>query len=151
MNERTKRQPEIDPPICTHDALEPRVIRDEFDYGPEDDRIRIVIEAVPVMVCSVCGEVFYGPVAGQMHHRAICKAYHLMTPEEIKDVREQLGKTQEEFAELTGIGVATLSRWEKGRLMQTRAHDNYLRLLQALPEAVHLLENGATCVERIQR
>jgi putative zinc finger/helix-turn-helix YgiT family protein len=142
MDEQVKSQLEINPPICIHDSLEPQVIRDEFDYGPEDDRIKIVIEAVPVMVCSVCGEVFYGPEAGQMHHRAICKAYHLMTPEEIKGVREHLGKTQEEFAELTGIGVATLSRWEKGRLIQTRAHDNYLRILETVPEAVRVLENG---------
>ena len=138
-------------PACSHRTLEPRIIRDEFDYGSDDDRVKIVIEAVKVLVCAACGEVFYGPEAEHAQHRAICKAYHLMTPEEIKGVREQLGKTQEEFAELTGIGVATLSRWEKGRLMQTRAHDNYLRLLQALPEAVHVLENGATRVERFQR
>ena len=124
---------------CPHKCLQPRIIRDEFDYGPDDDRVKIVIDAVQVKVCAACGEVFYGPEAARAHHLAICKAYHLLTPEEIKGVREQLGKTQEAFAELTGIGVATLSRWEKGRLVQTRAHDNYLRLLQALPEAVHVL------------
>ena len=58
-------------------------------------------------------------------------------------VREQLGKTQEEFAELTGIGVATLSRWERGRLIQTRTLDNYLRILRAVPEALDLLQRPA--------
>ena len=91
------------------------------------------------MVCASCGEIFYGPEAEHAQHLAICKAYHLLTPEDIKGVREQLGKTQEEFAELTGIGVATLSRWEKGRLMQTRAHDNYLRILQTVPGAIQSL------------
>ena len=151
MSDRTTIQPEIEPPICVHDDLHPQVIRDEFDYGPNNDRIHIVIDAVPVLVCPQCGEVFYGPEAEQLHHRAICKAYQLLTPEEIKNVREQLGKTQEEFAALTGIGVATLSRWEKGRLMQTRAHDNYLRLLNALPEAVHVLEEGTNRVGQFQR
>ena len=136
-------------PNCDKGILEHRVIRDEFDYGPDEERVHIVSEAVPVRVCPACHEIIYGPEAARIQHRAICKAYHLLTPEEIKGVREQLGKTQEEFAELTGIGVATLSRWEKGRLIQTRAHDNYLRLLQVLPEAVHVLENGATRVERI--
>ena len=124
---------------CPHRHLEPRLIRDEFDYGPDSDRLKIVIEAVQVKVCTACGEIFYGPEAAHAHHLAICKAYHLLTPDEIKGVREQLGKTQEEFAELTGIGVATLSRWEKGRLIQTRAHDNFLRILHSSPEAVRVL------------
>jgi hypothetical protein len=32
-----------------------------------------------------------------------------------------------------------------------RAHDNYLRILHALPEAVRVLENGAMRMERFQR
>ena len=126
-------------PRCSHKCVEPRVIRDEFDYGPDDDRIKIVAEAVPVLVCTACDEIFYGPEAGHAHHLAICKALHLLTPEEIKGVRDRLGKNQAEFARLTGVGVATLSRWEQGRLMQTRAHDNYLKLLLALPEAIGVL------------
>ena len=129
-------------PACSHRTLEPRIIRDEFDYGPDDDRVKIVIEAVQVLVCASCGEIFYGPEAEHAHHLAICKAYHLMIPDEIKGVREDIGKTQEEFAALTGIGVATLSRWEKGRLIQTRAHDNYLRILHTVPEAVRVLERA---------
>ena len=140
MDDRRKIQPEIEPRICTHDDLEPRIIRDEFDYGPDDERIRIVIDAVPVLVCPECGEVFYGPEAEHFHHLAICKAYHLLIPEEIEAIRERLGKTPEEFAELTGIDFEMLSRWEQGRLIQTRAHDNYLRILDAVPEAVRLLE-----------
>ena len=128
---------------CSHRTLEPRVIRDEFDYGPDDDRVKIVIEAVQVLACAACGEIFYGPEAEHAQQLGIRKAYHLLLPEEIKAVREQLGKTQEEFAELTGIGVATLSRWERGRLIQTRTLDNYLRILRAVPEALDLLQRPA--------
>ena len=144
MADRTRIQPEIEPRICLHDDLEPRIIRDEFDYGPDNDRVKIVIEAVQVLVCPKCGEVFYGPEAEKAQHLAICKAYHLLTPEEIKGVREKLGKTQEEFAELTGIGVEMLSRWEQGRVMQSRAHDNFLRVLRGVPEALVFLERPAS-------
>jgi HTH-type transcriptional regulator/antitoxin MqsA len=120
--------------------LEARSIRDEFDYGAENERVRVVAEDVPVLVCPACDEVFYGPEAEQVHHRAICKALGLLTPEEIKSLRERLGKSQVAFAQLTGIEAATLSRWEQGRLMQSRALDNYLRILDALPEAVLALE-----------
>ena len=140
MADRPNIQPEIEPRICVHDDLEPRIIRDEFEYGPENDRIHLVIDAVPVLVCPQCGEIFYGPEAEQAHNLAICRAYHLLSPAEVQAIRERLGKTQEDFAALTGIGVATLSRWEQGRLIQTRAHDNFLRILDALPEAVRHLE-----------
>lgn len=117
-------------PACGQGALVARVIRDEFEYGPEEDRITIVAEGVPVLECPACGETLYGPDAARVRHQAICRTLGLLTPEQIKGVREKLGKKQAEFAALTGIGVATLSRWEQGRLIQTRALDRYLRLLQ---------------------
>jgi putative zinc finger/helix-turn-helix YgiT family protein len=116
-------------------------IRDEFAYGPDDERVVIVAEAVPVLVCPQCGETLYGPEAAHVRHQAICRTLGLLTPEQIKSMRERLGKSQAEFAQLTGIGVATLSRWERGRLLQTRALDRYLRLLDVLPGAVPILES----------
>jgi putative zinc finger/helix-turn-helix YgiT family protein len=114
-------------------------IRDEFEYGPDDERITVVAEAVPVLACPACGETLYGPEAATVRHQAICRALGLLSPAEIKALRERLGPDQEDFARLTGIGVATLSRWERGRLLQTRALDRYLRLLDALPQAARFL------------
>jgi putative zinc finger/helix-turn-helix YgiT family protein len=116
-------------------------IRDEFEYGPDDERITVVAEAVPVLACPECGEVLYGPEAAKVRHQAICRTLGLLSPAEIKALRERLGPDQEDFARLTGIGVATLSRWERGRLLQTRALDRYLRLLDALPQAAWFLRN----------
>ncbi len=127
-------------PSCGHGALQARRIRDEFEYGPEDDRITIVAEAVPVLVCPACGETLYGPEAAAVRHEAICRTLGLLSPAEVKALRERLGPDQDDFARLTGIGVATLSRWERGRLLQTRAMDRYLRLLDALPQAARFLE-----------
>jgi putative zinc finger/helix-turn-helix YgiT family protein len=127
-------------PACGRRPLEERYIRDEFDYGPDDERIRVVAEAVPVLVCPACEEVFYGSDAERAHHRAICRALELLTPEQIRAMRERLGMSQAEFAQLTGIGVATLSRWEQGRLVQTRSLDNYLQVLDAIPHAIRVLE-----------
>jgi putative zinc finger/helix-turn-helix YgiT family protein len=124
---------------CGEQALEAREIEDEFEYGPEGERITVVAHAVPVLVCAKCGETLYGPEAARVRHRAICAALHLLSPEEIKALRERLGPSQEGFAELTGIGVATLSRWERGRLLQTRALDRYLRLLGKTAENVTFL------------
>jgi putative zinc finger/helix-turn-helix YgiT family protein len=130
-------------PTCGHQPLQPQVIRDEFEYGPDEERIAIVVEAVPVLVCPHCGETLYGPEASRLRCQAICRSQGLLTSEQVKAVRERLDMSQSEFARLTGIGVATLSRWERGRLLQTKALDRYLRVLGAFPEVIPWLESLA--------
>jgi len=127
---------------CGQQTLQFRKIEDEFDYGPDDERIKIIAHAVPVLICQNpdCGETLFGPEAARVRHEAICLALGLLTPNQIKTIRERLAHSQADFARLTGFGVATLSRWERGRLLQTQAFDRYLRILDALPEAVRVLE-----------
>ena len=36
------------------------------------------------------------------------------TPKQVKELRLRLGKTQKEFAEMLGVHVVTIIRWEKG-------------------------------------
>ena len=135
-------------PSCGEQALRCREIEDDFEYGPEGERITIVAHAVPVLVCARCGEMLYGPEAARVRQRAICSALHLLTPEQIKAVRERLGPSQEEFANLTEIGVATLSRWECGRSLQTRALDRYLRLLDCNPTNIKILQSLSLRTEK---
>lgn len=47
--------------------------------------------------------------------------------------------TRAVFAQVTGLGEATLNRWENGVKIQTLANDRYLRLL-ALPLNVQILK-----------
>jgi putative zinc finger/helix-turn-helix YgiT family protein len=133
---------------CNQQPLVARRIRDEFEYGPDDERLTVIAEDVPVLVCPACGETLYGPEAAAVRHQAICRTLGLLSPAEIKALRERLGPDQDDFARLTGIGVATLSRWERGRLLQTRALDRYLRLLDALPQAARFLESLLKPVEQ---
>jgi transcriptional regulator with XRE-family HTH domain len=60
----------------------------------------------------------------------------LLTPDEIRDGREKLGLTQKQFANLLGVGEATVSRWETGAQIQQRAMDRFLRVCLASPAAV---------------
>ncbi|WP_252177505.1 helix-turn-helix domain-containing protein [Endozoicomonas sp. 4G] len=39
---------------------------------------------------------------------------HEMTPLDIKDIRQQLDMTQEEFAQAVGVKLPTLRHWERG-------------------------------------
>jgi putative zinc finger/helix-turn-helix YgiT family protein len=124
---------------CRLGQLETIRIDDSFEFLGEDGPIRIVAQDVPFYHCPHCGERLSGLETAQVHHRAICKALGLLTPEEIRGIRDRLGMTQAEFSGLTGIGEATISRWERGRLLQNRANDRYLRLVAGLPQSVSLL------------
>ena len=77
------------------------------------------------------------PDAAAVRHEAICRVLGLLSPKQIRQLRQRLGKNRGEFARLTGIGVAALSRWEHGRLLPTRALDHYLRVLEENPGAQH--------------
>lgn len=127
-------------PQCGQGWLEPQIVTRRYDYEDGDRKVPVVAENLPVRVCTHCQETFSGPEAARIHHEAICRALGLLTPDEISSVRKRLGASQEEFAALTGIGVATISRWERGRLLQNKAMDLYLRLLDSNPENVRLLE-----------
>ena len=53
---------------------------------------------------------------------------------QIKEGRKALGLLQQELAERLGVAEATISRWETGTLIQSRAMDNLLRAYFALPQ-----------------
>jgi putative zinc finger/helix-turn-helix YgiT family protein len=127
-------------PVCGKGRLTSQTVTERFPYEGDGGPLLIEAKDVPIQVCDACGETFSGPEAARIRHHAICHALRLMAPEEIKALREGLGKTQQEFAALTGIGEATISRWERGRLLQNRANDNFLRLLAGNPANLKLLQ-----------
>ena len=59
----------------------------------------------------------------------------LLTPAEIRAARERLNLTQQQLQELLGLGGNSLSRWESGRVYQSRSHDAMLRVIFSVPEA----------------
>ncbi len=134
---------------CGHTPLRDETVTDRFEYRVDDNEV-ITVEAqdVPVEACPQCGEQFFGPAAVRAQHAAVCQALGLLSPQEIQAIRERFGPTQTEFGRLTGIGEATISRWERGRLLPSRALDRYLRLLSGNPANVVSLKgmaNGIRC------
>jgi transcriptional regulator with XRE-family HTH domain len=52
-----------------------------------------------------------------------------VTPESIKDIRSQLGLTQQAFADLLGVTFATINRWENGKAKPQRDRIERIRAL----------------------
>lgn len=132
-------------PNCGHAPLREETITDRFEYRPDgEEPLTVEVHDVPVEVCPKCGEKYFGSVAARVQHEAVCRSLGLLTPAEIQAIRERLGPTQAEFARLTGIGEATISRWERGRILPNRAMDRYLRLLDRNRANVTLLKTFAS-------
>lgn len=94
--------------------------------------------------CEPCQENFFSPEQMRAHFRAvkneIRKKYGLLPPERIAQIRRNLNLTQEQLERLLGTGPKTIVRWESGKVIQGRSHDNILRLLERDPALVKKLE-----------
>ena len=63
-------------------------------------------------------------------------AHGLLTSEELKERRERLSMSQAKFAEYLGVGIASVKRWEMGKVQES-AMDALIRL-KTEPEAARL-------------
>jgi putative zinc finger/helix-turn-helix YgiT family protein len=98
----------------------------------------VLVKEFPVLVCGECG---YKTIRGhqmQEFMRIAADVYRqkhvLLTSVEIRERRERLGHSQEEFANYLEVGIASIKRWELG-YVQDRAMDRLIRLSTDLAEA----------------
>lgn len=89
--------------------------------------------------CRKCGEGLLGPSEMDEAMRAVVAAYqrahHLLTAEDLKKLRQRQKLSQARLAELTGLGIASIKRWEGGLVLQTDANDESLRGILEAPKA----------------
>jgi len=113
---------------------------EEFDFDLGGEIVKVCAKDVPVKKCDKCGEEMSGPAAATVRHEAICRAAGLMAPSEIKALRDKFGWSQQYLADLTDFGVATISRWERGRLLQNRGNNKVLQAIRDCPPFREYLE-----------
>ncbi|MGE5110730.1 MAG: type II TA system antitoxin MqsA family protein [Acidobacteriaceae bacterium] len=115
-------------PECDAKDIKTEVKTQTFRYGKEPNAVELTAE-VPVRVCEACGFAFTDDEADQARDEVIRKHLGVFSPEEVRAVREKHTMDRAQFAELSGIGTASLARWESGALIQNIANDRYLYLL----------------------
>lgn len=126
-------------PACEHTKMVLQEVEDSFEYGAGAEKISVTAR-IPQYTCENCGLSFSDDAAEEQRHDAVCNALGVLTPREVRAIREAGGLSQAEFASLSGIGKASLGRWERGALVQNESNDNLLRLL-AHPENVRRLRD----------
>jgi len=115
-------------PECGSSKLTSKQEEYRFKYGKGAEAVELSA-LVEVEKCGDCSFNCMGPAAEQACHEAICEHLRILKPGQIKDLRDYHRLTQANFSKITGLGEATLSRWERGVIIQNKAYDNYLYLL----------------------
>ncbi len=115
-------------PQCASTRVSTQTATESFPYGLGDDQ-QFLTASIPVHTCSACGFRFRDAIAEDIKHEAVCRHLGVMTPSEIHALRDRLGLSRADFANLTRLGDASIARWERGESIQTAAYDQLLYLL----------------------
>jgi len=132
---------QIDCPSCGSNNLSSETIDEKFQYGDRDDVV-MLCASIPVHHCASCSFSFTTDEASDIKHEVVCHHLGVLTPTEVRGVRNQYKFSQIEFSALSKIGKASLARWETGVLIQNQANDNLLYLL-SFPDNVSRLKERA--------
>lgn len=109
--------------VCGHGPLNHEQQSSEFDVRGETIRLDL-----PVTVCPACGtsEVEDDLDPAAMAFAEYRKRRGLLTPEQVREIRERYSLSQKSFAALLGMSEATINRYEGGGL-QDDTHDQVIR------------------------
>ena len=132
-----KSRPDDDPNAkhicdeCGHDLM--TTWHDHtFQHGSNEVAASVTVR-LPVRRCGHCDFDFLDDEGERLKHEAVCRHLGVLTPEDIRRIREHLGLSRSALAKLTGVGEALLSQWENGIKIQSPRYDRCLRTLSATP------------------
>lgn len=126
-------------PNCLKEEVYPEIMPYTTDVMHDGRRYHLEIPEISIPKCRACGKVFISNRVDEDILRALRAQARLLMPEQIKAAREALGLKSKDLAERLGVAAETISRWERGGLIQSRAMDNLLRLYFACPAVRALL------------
>ena len=74
------------------------------------------------------------------------RSHGLLTGAEIRELREELGLSQTEAADLFGGGANAFSKYERGEVIQSVPMDRLLRVVHAFPHLLGVLRAECTVI-----
>jgi putative zinc finger/helix-turn-helix YgiT family protein len=122
-------------PECGKKAVQPAIIQHASQIKHDGRLYTVAVPTLRVPRCSACGELVFDSDADEQIARAFRAKLGLLSGDQIRKNREDLGLSQRILAEHLGVAMETISRWENGALTQTRAMDRYLRVYFGVPAA----------------
>lgn len=126
-------------PVCGEGSVKKEVIKETFTYKGHS----IEVDNYVVWRCNNCGEAIVDPETSRKVDKILVdfkrKVDGLLTSEEIKKIRKKLNLSQEEMGKILGGGKKSFARYETGKICQSKAMDNLLRILNRYPFVLSVL------------
>lgn len=114
----------------------------EAVFGKGDDAVRVI--GLECYRCDSCGAdpVFADQIRRNQLKIADAKRARagLLSGDQIRRAREEMGLTQANAAEIFGGGPNAFSKYERGEVLQSEAMDRLIRLANWLPDALEFLK-----------
>lgn len=112
----------------------------------------ITVEGLEYHICRECGEVLMSMEMADKQAHELAKEYSrlhsILSPDEIKELRTNLGLTQKQFERLLGVSSPTVCRWERGSVQQGLVANNLMRVLKYFSGvAEYLMGEHSQCTE----
>lgn len=95
-------------------------------FGPDGSPKGTVPVKVPLEKDAVTGEWCYGPDAVKIIDETKRRYANLLSPSQIRSIRNRLGMTQEGMCKMLGLGARTWTRWETGAIIPNQAMNRML-------------------------
>jgi len=125
-------------PCCGEGLLRP-IKRDYAAAIGEGQTLRI--PNIEMEVCDQCGEEILPLESARIVDAAIAEHTERLTPDDLRQIREQFGVDQTEMSEVLGLGGKTYHRWEKDSQYPSRSMGCYLRVLREFPDTFKWLRS----------
>ncbi|MEI6209575.1 MAG: type II toxin-antitoxin system MqsA family antitoxin [Desulfuromonadales bacterium] len=130
-------------PLCGGGSLIGNVIEERFTYKGHS----LVVPDYGILECPACGEAVVRKDSARRTEKMLKdfgrQVDGLLMAADIKRIRRKLHLTQEQMATVLGGGLKGFARYENGQVVQSRAMDNLLRILDRFPESLGVLPGVA--------
>lgn len=124
-------------PVCDVGNLSKQTITEEFEYKNKKKSI----SNYNIFVCNHCEEEFVSRKTIRATEKVLTdfrrQVDGLLMSNEIKTIRNKIGKTQTEMSSMLGYSPKTFARYENGQVTQSKAMDLLLRLMGESPDALN--------------
>ncbi len=116
-------------PLCGNPTLEHQNGEYRFEPPANIPGGAMTIPNATWDACTSCGEEILPDDLTQAMEAEQYRRLGLLTPAEIRQVRQRTGLSAVDLANLLGVGEKSYTRWENGRSMQNRSNDTLIRFL----------------------
>ena len=103
---------------------------------------------MPGFYCARCGESVHTgkdmDVSDRNFNLLKAQAENLLSPTEVRRIRKKLRLNQEAAGQILGGGPNAFHKYEKGDVLPSQAISNLLRVLEALPNGLEVLQGRQT-------